>query len=105
MSDSDDFDFTRPSPLSGTAPAPSAGTPAPPAAAPFKATTSRFYDPAVAARVFKAAGKEEQCAANQVLFTEDDPSQKGGFLRSGSRMYYIAEGEVRSPAAARPWTS
>ena len=94
MSDTDDFDFTKPSPPPGAAPAPSAGTPAPPVAAPFKAATSRFYDPAVAARVFKAAGKEEQCAANQVLFAEDDPSQKSGFLRSGSRMYFIAAGEV-----------
>jgi CRP-like cAMP-binding protein len=102
MSDTDDFDFTRPSPLSGTAPTPAAGTPAPPAAAPFKAATSRFYDPAVAARVFKAAGKEEQCAASQVLFTEDDPSQKGGFLRSGSRMYFIAAGEVALTRAGKP---
>ena len=89
------MDFTKPQSAPAAAPTPGVATPAAPApASPFKAATSRFYDATVAARVFKAAGKEETCAAGQVLFAEDDPNQKGGFLRSGSRMYYIAEGEV-----------
>ncbi|APV48409.1 hypothetical protein BWI17_01125 [Betaproteobacteria bacterium GR16-43] len=91
MSNFDDMDFTKPQSAPAAAPIPGA---APPPASPFKAATSRFYDATVAARVFKAAGKEEKCAAGQVLFAEDDPNQKSGFLRSGSRMYYIAEGEV-----------
>lgn len=109
MSDTDDFDFTKPSSPAPAAPAPAvpsaAGAPAqpaPPAASPFKAATSRFYDPAVAAKVFKATGKEEKCAPNQLLFAEDDPNQKGGFLRSGSRMYYIAEGDVALTRAGKP---
>jgi CRP-like cAMP-binding protein len=103
MSDPDDFDFTKPQPAPGAAPAPAApAAPPPPAAAPFKAATSRFYDSGVAASVFKESGKEEKFGPNDVLFTEDDAAQKAGLLRSGSRMYYIAEGEVALTRAGKP---
>lgn len=84
----DDFDFTRPA-----AAIPSPGQPAV-ASAPFKAAQSRFYDSAVAARIFKAEGKEERFAQGQAIFLEDDKASKGGLFKSASRMFYIAEGEV-----------
>ncbi len=92
MSDMDDMDFTKPQPLSGTVPASAASA----GAAPFKAATSRFYNADVAARVFRESGREEKFAPGQVLFAEDDKSSKGGLLgmRAGTRMYYVAEGEV-----------
>ena len=85
---SDDFDFTRPAPA-----IPAAGQAAV-ASAPFKAAQSRFYDSAVAARIFKAEGKEERFAQNQTIFMEDDKASKGGLFTAASRMYYIAEGEI-----------
>ena len=44
--------------------------------------------------MFREAGKEERFAANQVLFEEDEKASKGGLFKAGSRMYYVAEGEV-----------
>ena len=55
---SDDFDFTRPVPA-----IPAAGQPAV-ASAPFKAAQSRFYDSAVAARIFRAEGKDFSVGAD-----------------------------------------
>jgi len=79
----DELDFTQPAPgVSATA------------SAPFKAAQSRFYDKQVAARIFKAEGKEERFAAGQVIFMEDEKASKGGLFKSASRMYYLAEGEV-----------
>ncbi len=91
MSDEDDFDFTKPPPAPGAP-----GGPPPAAAGPLKSATSRFYNSEVAARVFRESGREEKFAPGQQLFAEDDKSAKGGLLgmRAGSRMYYIAEGEV-----------
>jgi len=88
--DTDDMDFTKP-----MAPAaPVAAAPAP--SAPFKAASSKFYSAAVAEKVFRAAGREERFSGGQTLFVEDDKSSRGGLLsmKSASRMYYLAEGEV-----------
>ena len=95
MSDQDDdFDFTRPQPLPSATGAPNAPGVQPAAAGPLKAASSRFYNTEVAAKVFRESGREEKFAAGQELFAEDDKASKGGLLRSGSRMYYISEGEV-----------
>ena len=85
---SDDFDFTRPAPA-----IPAAGQPAV-ASAPFKAAQSRFYDAAVASRIFKAEGKEERFVQGQAIFMEDDKASTGGLFKAATRMYYIAEGEI-----------
>ena len=92
---SDDFDFTRPAPA-----IPAPGQPAV-ASAPFKAAQSRFYDAAVAARIFKSEGKEERFAEGQAIFMEDDKASKGGLFKAASRMYYIAEGEIALTIGSR----
>jgi CRP/FNR family cyclic AMP-dependent transcriptional regulator len=84
-----DFDFTKP-------PAPEA----PPASAPFKAAQSRFYDAAVAEKLFRAAGKPERFATGQALFTEE--KSRGGLFRSAPRMYFLVEGQVALTVAGRP---
>ncbi|HUL57443.1 MAG TPA: cyclic nucleotide-binding domain-containing protein [Usitatibacter sp.] len=81
---SDGFDFTRP--------------PAPPeSSAPFKPASSQFYSPAVAKKLFQSSGKEEEFAAGQAIFHEADKASAGGVfsMKSASRMYYIAQGEVQ----------
>ena len=80
----DELDFTAPAPAA----------PAGAASAPFKAAQSRFYDIKTAERIFRAMGKEERFAEGQTLFTQDDKATAGGLFKGGSRMYYIAEGEV-----------
>lgn len=79
----DELDFTSPAPSIPAA-----------ASAPFKAAQSRFYDLKAAERIFRAMGKEERFTEGQTLFTQDDPSTAGGIFKGGSRMYYIAEGQV-----------
>ncbi|HEX4331220.1 MAG TPA: cyclic nucleotide-binding domain-containing protein [Usitatibacter sp.] len=78
----DGFDFTKP---------PEAGI-----SAPSKPANSQFYNPAVAKKLFQAAGKEEELAVGQTLFDEADKASKGGVfsMKGASRMYYIAEGEL-----------
>ena len=95
----DDFDFTKPL---GSVPNPPPATPPPAAAAasaPFKAAQSRFYDAAVAAAVFRKAGKEERFAAGQPVFAEDDAAK--GLFKS-TRMYYLAEGDVALSIGGKP---
>jgi CRP/FNR family cyclic AMP-dependent transcriptional regulator len=86
-----DFDFTKPQP----APAPAQ------ASAPFKAAQSRFYDAAVAGKVFRTQGREERFKAGQPIFAEDDKS-KGGLFRPASRMYFLAEGQVALTIGGKP---
>jgi CRP/FNR family transcriptional regulator, cyclic AMP receptor protein len=80
--------------------------PTPPAAAsaPFKAANSRYYNATVAARLFQSAGKAEHFAAGQVIFAESQKASTGGLfsLRSASRMYFLAEGEVALTIAGKP---
>ena len=85
----DGFDFTKPS-VEGSAP--------------FKPARSQFYNGAVAKKLFQAAGKEEQFAAGQTLFEEADKASKGGVfsLKSASRMYFIAQGEVALTIGGKP---
>src|SRR5690242_1548811 len=73
-----DFDFTKPQPPEGPAnfdfTKPQAAE-APAASAPFKAAQSRFYDAAVAEKLFRASGKPESLAAGQALFTEEEKTK------------------------------
>ena len=87
----DGFDFTKPPPPEGSS-------------APFKPANSQFYNAAIAKKLFQASGKEEQFAAGQKLFEEADKASKGGVfsLKSASRMYFIAEGEVALTIAGKP---
>jgi CRP/FNR family cyclic AMP-dependent transcriptional regulator len=89
-----DFDFTKPQPPE----APAA------ASAPFKPASSQFYNAEVAAKLFRASGREERFEAGQTLFVEDEKASKGGLfsMKSASRMYYIAEGEVALTIASKP---
>ena len=88
---SDDFDFTRPAPA-----IPAAGPPAV-ASAPFKAAQSRFYDSAVAARIFRAEGKEERFPQGQTIFMEDDKELAVAFREMGMQ----PTPEARQAAFAR----
>jgi CRP-like cAMP-binding protein len=91
-----DFDFTRPQPAFDPAAAPAPAAPS----APFKAAQSRFYDAAVAEKLFRAAGKPERFAAGQALFTEEEKTK--GLFRSTARMYYLVEGEVALTIRGQP---
>jgi CRP-like cAMP-binding protein len=91
MTDTDDFDFTRPIQLD-----------APAAASPMKAARSRFYDAKAAGKVFREVGREERFEAGKPLFVEDEAATKSGIFAKGLRMYYIAEGEVVMTRAGRP---
>jgi len=98
-----DFDFTKPQPPEGPASfdftkAPSPDAPGP--SAPFKAAQSRFYDAAVAEKLFRASGKPERFPAGQALFTEEEKTK--GFFKSTARMYYLVEGEVALTVGGRP---
>src|SRR5471032_1628816 len=86
----DGFDFTKPPPPEGTS-------------GPLKPASSKFFNSAVAKKLFQASGKEEQFAAGQKIFEEADKASKGGVfsLKSASRMYFIAEGEVALTIGAR----
>ena len=86
----DGFDFTKP-PAEGAAP-------------PFHPASSQFYNSSVAKKLFQASGKEEQFAAGQQLFAEDEKASKGGLFsgKSASRMYFIAQGEVALTIGAKP---
>jgi CRP-like cAMP-binding protein len=99
----EDFDFTKPA-APPSAPKPAAPQPAPAPAtapsAPFKPAQSRFYDAAVAERIFRSAGKAERFAANQVLFAEQDKA--GGLFRGAARMYFVVEGEVNLSHGGKP---
>jgi CRP/FNR family transcriptional regulator, cyclic AMP receptor protein len=78
----DGFDFTKPPPPEGSAP--------------FKPASSKFYDAAIAKKLFQASGKEERFAAGQKIFEEAEKASKGGLFsaKAASRMYFIAEGEI-----------
>jgi len=84
----DGFDFTKP-------PAPEGSS------APFKAAESKFYNAAVAKKLFQDAGKEERFAVGQTIFEE---AAKGGLFKA-PRMYYIAQGEVGLSIGGKPLDS
>jgi CRP/FNR family cyclic AMP-dependent transcriptional regulator len=86
----DGFDFTKPA-AEGTS-------------APFKPARSQFYNSSIAKSLFQASGKEEQFAAGQRLFEEAEKASKGGVfsMKSASRMYFIAQGEVALTIGGKP---
>jgi CRP/FNR family cyclic AMP-dependent transcriptional regulator len=101
-----DFDFTKPQQPQPASPdgfdftkAPAEG-----AAPPFKPANSQFYNVGVAKKLFQASGKEEQFAAAQQLFVEDEKASKGGLFssKSASRMYFVAQGEVALTMGGKP---
>lgn len=98
----DDFDFTKPQPLAPPAAKPAA--PTAPASAPFKPAVSQFYDPVVAMRLFKAAGRPEKFAGGETLFVENDRSGKQGLFGKKviHRMYFVGSGEVALSAGGKP---
>ncbi len=92
----DDFDFTKPPPGSAL--------PEGSASAPFKPAISKFYDSAVAAKLFKGSGKPEQFPAGATLFIEHEKSGKQGLFgkRVVHRMYLVTGGEVALSRAGKP---
>ncbi|MEO8103458.1 MAG: cyclic nucleotide-binding domain-containing protein, partial [Betaproteobacteria bacterium] len=94
----DDFDFTKPQPSGPAASAPAA------ASAPFKPAVSKFYDAAVATRLFQHSGKREQFAAGATLFVENEKSGKQGLFgkKVTHRMYLVTSGEVALSAGGKP---
>jgi CRP-like cAMP-binding protein len=93
-----DFDFTKPQVPQPASPDGFDFTKAPPpeGSAPFKPAGSKFYDSAIAKKLFQASGKEERFAAGQKIFEEAEKASKGGLFsaKSASRMYFISEGEI-----------
>ena len=94
----DDFDFTKPASAGAAAPAPAI------ASAPFKPAGSKFYDAAVAARLFQSSGKREQFPAGATLFVENEKSGKQGLFgkRVVHRMYLVTSGEVALSVNGKP---
>ena len=94
----EELDFTKPQPAVTPPPSPAAAP-----SAPFKPAASRFYDRAIAQKVFSAAGRAERFAPGATLFTEDEKVSAGGFFSRGAaaRMYFIAEGQVAVSAGGR----
>ncbi len=92
----DDFDFTKPQPSGPATPAA--------ASAPFKPAVSKFYDAAVATRLFQGSGKREQFAAGATLFVENEKSGKQGLFgkKVTHRMYLVSSGEVALSAGGKP---
>ncbi len=95
----EELDFTKPPPEGE--PAPAAAPPAP--SAPFRPAASRFYDRAVAERIFRAFGQPERFAAGATLFAEDQKASSGGLFSkaSASRMFFIVSGSVALAAGGR----
>lgn len=90
---SDDFDFTD------AAPSPIAATPVA-----SKPVVSKFYDAAVAKRLFEISGKLDTIAAGTVLFVEGEKSGKQGLFgkRVDHRVYFVVEGEIELTRAGKP---
>ena len=66
---------------------------APKSAAPAAA---KLYKPEVALAFFKSTGEVEKVAAGKPIFVEDE--MKGGAFSEGSRMYFLASGQVELSA-------
>ena len=94
----DDFDFTKPRSANPALSMPTV------ASAPFKPAVSKFYDAAVATRLFQGSGKHEQFPAGSTLFVENERSGKQGLFgkRVIHRMYLITNGEVALSANGKP---
>jgi CRP/FNR family transcriptional regulator, cyclic AMP receptor protein len=94
----EELDFTKPQPAVSPP-----SSPAPSPSAPFKPAASRFYDRAIAQKVFSLAGRAERFPAGATLFSEDDKATSGGLFSRGpaTRMYFVAEGQVAVSAGGR----
>lgn len=74
---------------------------APPA--PFKPTSSSFYDAAVAKKFFESSGRPEKIAAGTTLFVENAKSIKKGIFSKPviHRMYLLTDGAVDLSAGGK----
>ena len=88
----DEFDFTKPYAVFN-----------PDNYAPFKPAASKFYDAAVANRLFETSGKSEHFAAGDTLFVENEKSGRLGLFgkRVVHRMYLVKGGEVTLSLAGK----
>ncbi|MBL8512396.1 MAG: cyclic nucleotide-binding domain-containing protein [Betaproteobacteria bacterium] len=99
----DDLDFTAaPAPAKPAAPA-AAATTAPAAPPPPAPPKSKFYDAAIARKLFQAHGTAETVAAGQPFFVENDKASKGGLFSKAvvNRMFFIESGEIALTAGGR----
>lgn len=93
----DDLDFTA---------APGPATPATPPKAPVVPSSpvkSKFYDAAIAKKLFEAFGSRETQARGGAFFLENDKAAKGGLFSKAvvNRMYFVESGEVSLSAAGQ----
>ena len=74
---------------------------APPA--PFKPTSSSFYDAAVAKAFFESSGRPEKITAGTTLFVENAKSIKKGIFSKPviHRMYLLTDGSVELSAGGK----
>lgn len=89
MNTDSDFDFTN---LAGTAKPEVAQT----KAVPSVPAKSKFYNPAVAQKLFELGGSRERMEEGGVFFSEKDKPSKGGLFSKAvpNKMFFIAAGEV-----------
>ena len=89
MDPNSDFDFTN---LAGAAKPATAAAGVRPAVA----ERSKFYNPAVAQKLFELGGSRERMAEGGVFFSENDKHSKGGLFSKAvvNKMFFIAAGEV-----------
>ena len=89
MSMDNDFDFTKPVNVNGTAP---------PVAA-----KSKIYNSAVARKLFELGGAPEQIAAGSNFFVAHEMAAKGGLFSKAApnKMFFLASGEVALAAGGR----
>jgi CRP/FNR family transcriptional regulator, cyclic AMP receptor protein len=94
----EDFDFTKPPP-----PNP-AGAPAAAPSAPAAPAKSRFYDAAIARKLFESFGTPERVATGADFFVEHEKASKGGLFSKAviNRMFFVESGEVSLTAGGKP---
>ncbi|MBL8521383.1 MAG: cyclic nucleotide-binding domain-containing protein [Betaproteobacteria bacterium] len=101
----DDLDFTA-APAS-PAPAPPKASPAAAApsapSAPAAPAKSKFYDAAIARKLFQAHGVAETIPAGGAFFVENEKASKGGLFSKAvaNRMFFIESGEVSLTAQGK----
>ncbi len=100
----DDFDFTKPAAGAPAASGPASAPAVPATSAPAAPAKSRYYDAAIARRLFEAFGTPENIAAGGQFFVEHEKAAKGGLFSKAvvNRMYFITAGEVSLSAAGKP---
>jgi CRP-like cAMP-binding protein len=98
----DDFDFTKPTGAKPGTAIP-ASVPSPSPAAPVAPAKSRYYDAAIARRLFEAFGTPQSVAAGDTFFIEHEKAVKGGLFSRAvvNRMFFITSGEVSLSAGGK----